>query len=1091
MCASSWARGVPDVSKCLARDRLAGVLHRGESGVCALVAPSGYGKSVAAAQFALQSQYSLWIDASSLSVHDGRGVAQETLRALQMMLSKGRPHAAIGLETMQMADLLDAIELTTATLPDESVCVVLDNVSSDCIGAAVAAARQMGSSMRRRARFVLTTRRIDGDDDAVVRNCTILGVNELRLTEQEAAELLSMHGSDRDTSGAASALRAECGGHVAIFSVLARNPGIEMDYTTTSVSLELWLEHLVGSHLNGAEQSLAAAMALLKTGTRADLRGMGIEFGEDDLRRVSTVLPLVALSELRTGRTEFTVHDSVVEFWMRHPKLWLAAAGPEMIQRAVPVLTSRGDIGRAAMLLSRIGEAELCADWLLEHGSSLLEDSQSDLLFALLDLLPLSTLFAQPGLLLLSAAVAAQAEDYEDALARAKAALSLADHGGDLDTKIEAISRSVHCLCNLGQFDRASELSAELMRQPLDDVATETCASALLALGIQAAARGEFTESEAAHTRVKSLVGNDGRDSRTGMLACLFSAVLPGLAEGDFARSALQLAPLIDCRHLWLTDRLGARGNLAVCLCEMGRLERARLVLREVLEQAEDGALRTISGCFLPTLGSVEAALGRVEEGVEMLKQGIQRSLEAGDEQSAQVNRIYLSTVLRAAGAAEESLMHAERAFEHLSVVDVFRCRRLAALEVGADFLALGDTSTAAAWVRLATDEGFEANEYHELRADMILAEIDRREGMADRATARIAKHTDYILSGSPNWQVAMYCRAFPELLLLIANAVNTERLPEHLLRMIPSAHIELAVDSAIARLDESASNAVGRRLLDDEALERRRHGGGVPTCHVRVFGGLEVSVGSRTIRDREWRKRKARALFAMMVVRRGQDIPRDQILEHLWPVMDEDRAKNNLYVAWSTMKSVLGGEGSAGSKSPYVENAHGVCRVVATHVRSDIDEFEDAIHRARQAETAHDFDAAIQAYEQVALTYRGEMLPGDIYDDWYSDIRSRYHMLYVGAMQSAALLLLSGGDGLGALAFARRAMQADGLREDLFQLQMRCQIQACQRSSAVDTYLLCRQRLADELGLDPSAETRAMYDEILAMEVAPPPFQP
>ena len=161
--------------------------------------------------------------------------------------------------------------------------------------------------------------------------------------------------------------------------------------------------------------------------------------------------------------------------------------------------------------------------------------------------------------------------------------------------------------------------------------------------------------------------------------------------------------------------------------------------------------------------------------------------------------------------------------------------------------------------------------------------------------------------------------------------------------------------------------------------------------------------------------------------------------------------------------------------------------------VHSDIDELEDALTRAREAVANQDLNAALRAYEQVASTYRGDLLPGDVYDDWFASIRAHYRSVYIDAMQRAATLLLDGNDGLSALGFVRRAIQADQLREDLYQVQMRCEIQACQRNAAIDTYFLCAQRLSEELGLDPSAETRALYDQILAMEDRPVriPFDP
>jgi ATP/maltotriose-dependent transcriptional regulator MalT len=259
MCASFWARGVPDVSQCMDRDRLSGAMRHGGSRVCVIVAPSGYGKSVAAAQFALRSRFSVWIDASDGSIRDGRGVAQETLKALRRALPGSGSPPLEGLETAQLADLLDAIESAAAKLPEDSLCIVVDDVPSDCIGDAVITVRRMGSSLRKRARFVLTVREIVGATDEIVRNCTVLGADDLKLTEPEAAEMFDPPSPRGFAPEKASLLRAECNGHIALFSVLSRNPGLEVDRlggSTSNTSLQLWLEHLVSSQLDEAQRVL-------------------------------------------------------------------------------------------------------------------------------------------------------------------------------------------------------------------------------------------------------------------------------------------------------------------------------------------------------------------------------------------------------------------------------------------------------------------------------------------------------------------------------------------------------------------------------------------------------------------------------------------------------------------------------------------------------------------------------------------------------------------------------------------------------------------------------------------------------------------
>lgn len=223
-----------------------------------------------------------------------------------------------------------------------------------------------------------------------------------------------------------------------------------------------------------------------------------------------------------------------------------------------------------------------------------------------------------------------------------------------------------------------------------------------------------------------------------------------------------------------------------------------------------------------------------------------------------------------------------------------------------------------------------------------------------------------------------------------------------------------------------------------------------------------------------------------MLAIRRGQDVPRDQLFEYLWPEMDAERAKNNLYVVWSTMKAALVGEADKGAPCPYIESVGGVCRTVREAVRTDVDEFENLMIVAREAEAAGQPSTALRAYERIADLYRGDLLPGDVYDDWFATLRDHYRSSFVDAMLRATALLMTADDPSNALIYARRAIQSDPFREDLFQAALRCQIAAGQRSSAIDTYFQCRDNLAEELGLDPSVETRALYDQILAMEDRP-----
>ena len=60
------------------------------------------------------------------------------------------------------------------------------------------------------------------------------------------------------------------------------------------------------------------------------------------------------------------------------------------------------------------------------------------------------------------------------------------------------------------------------------------------------------------------------------------------------------------------------------------------------------------------------------------------------------------------------------------------------------------------------------------------------------------------------------------------------------------------------------------------------------------------------------------------------------------------------------------------------------------------------------------------------------------------------------------------------------RALEADSLAESLYRHLMLCHAQAQHRAEALETYNRCRKTLAAVLKVEPSSETRALYEKIL-----------
>ena len=73
----------------------------------------------------------------------------------------------------------------------------------------------------------------------------------------------------------------------------------------------------------------------------------------------------------------------------------------------------------------------------------------------------------------------------------------------------------------------------------------------------------------------------------------------------------------------------------------------------------------------------------------------------------------------------------------------------------------------------------------------------------------------------------------------------------------------------------------------------------------VWLLGGFRVSVGGRTIKDEEWRLRKAAGLVKLLALAPGHRLHRERAMDLLWPVW-ERAASNNLRQVLHAARRIL-----------------------------------------------------------------------------------------------------------------------------------------------------------------------------------------
>src|SRR4051794_41724460 len=78
----------------------------------------------------------------------------------------------------------------------------------------------------------------------------------------------------------------------------------------------------------------------------------------------------------------------------------------------------------------------------------------------------------------------------------------------------------------------------------------------------------------------------------------------------------------------------------------------------------------------------------------------------------------------------------------------------------------------------------------------------------------------------------------------------------------------------------------------------------------VRLLGRFEVLVDSRPVPADAWAQRRAADLVKLLALAPGHRMPRDEVLEMLWPRLGADAAASNLHKAASYARRALGDRG-------------------------------------------------------------------------------------------------------------------------------------------------------------------------------------
>ncbi|GAA3952498.1 BTAD domain-containing putative transcriptional regulator [Actinomadura viridis] len=229
-----------------------------------------------------------------------------------------------------------------------------------------------------------------------------------------------------------------------------------------------------------------------------------------------------------------------------------------------------------------------------------------------------------------------------------------------------------------------------------------------------------------------------------------------------------------------------------------------------------------------------------------------------------------------------------------------------------------------------------------------------------------------------------------------------------------------------------------------------------------------------------EIRETKVRALLAALLAREGRPAPADRLTEDLWGAAPPRRASGALQGKVSRLRRAL--EAAGPGQGAMVEFRDGGYLLRTPPGAVDAERFTALAVQGRVTDDLREREAVLG--EALAL-WRGPVYDGHGDEDFARPVIRRLEELRLAVFEARARALLELGRPGPLTAEIDELVAVHPFREGLRALQMRALYQAGRQGEALAAYQDLRERLAEELGVDPAPELTALHRSILRQDAA------
>jgi DNA-binding SARP family transcriptional activator len=244
-------------------------------------------------------------------------------------------------------------------------------------------------------------------------------------------------------------------------------------------------------------------------------------------------------------------------------------------------------------------------------------------------------------------------------------------------------------------------------------------------------------------------------------------------------------------------------------------------------------------------------------------------------------------------------------------------------------------------------------------------------------------------------------------------------------------------------------------------------------------LGGFRVFRGDALIEEKEWDRNQPKQLLKAIVSHKNHNIPKDFLMEFIWPEEPQQEEKKFKTTLQRLRKSLEPGIDKEFSSS-YIHLHDNSISLDPELCQIDADLFLSSIKKGEEKEREKDLRVALSFYADAAELYKGDFLIEEHYNQWVDEKREELKEKYLDLLTRMAKLYGKQGATAKAMVCHKKAIQADPILEASYQSLMALYANMGMNNEALRVYEDCKKALQAGLDSNPDPMTTALYKKIL-----------